>query len=232
MSLPARSEYTSGAYAEGNVGWHEADARWKAQQVQRILAANHVHPQRVCDLGCGTGGVLDELGVLDPAITELVGYEVAEEATRMAPRQRSERVQFCLGEPPAAAHFDLALMMDVFEHVEDFYGLLRRHHRLADHFVFHIPLDISVANVLREDRFDRLRRAVGHIHYFTRESALASLSDAGYRIIDCFFTAPGIDRPESRLQRVVRPARWLLFRISPSMAARVLGGFSLCVLAS
>jgi SAM-dependent methyltransferase len=231
MSLPARPEYVGGGYGDVNADWHEEDARWKASEVARILDANGLRPQRICDIGCGTGGVLDELGQIAPYISEMVGFEVSDRATRLAPARRTERVTFCIGDPPVGAHFDVALMLDVLEHVEDYFGLLRARHELADRFVFHIPLDISVASVLRARQFGRLRQNVGHIHYFTRETALATLQDAGYRVIDYNVTAPGIDRPSSTLQRVFRVPRWLAYHLNAKLAVRLLGGFSLCVLA-
>lgn len=33
-----------------------------------------------------------------------------------------------------------------------------------------------------------MRRSVGHIHYFTKETALALLEDTGYRVIDHGYT--------------------------------------------
>ena len=47
--------------------------------------------------------------------------------------------------------FDLLLMLDVFEHVEDYIGLLRAVRSKAKQKLFHIPLDLSVQSVLRRD---------------------------------------------------------------------------------
>jgi hypothetical protein len=73
---------------------------------------------------------------------------------------------------------------------------------------------------------------VGHIHYFTKETALASLVDTGYDIIDYFYTAGSIDlRVKSIKSLLARLPRKILYKINKDMAVRILGGHSLMVLA-
>jgi hypothetical protein len=59
--------------------------------------------------------------------------------------------------------------------------------------IFQIPLDLSVQTVLRATPLIRDRQRLGHIHYFTKETALQLLIDLGYNIIDCFYTAVALD---------------------------------------
>ena len=82
-------------------------------------------------------------------------------------------------------HFDLLLCIDVFEHVEDYIGFLKELKKKANNHIFHIPLDITVSSVLRNTMMSA-RQSVGHLHYFTQETALATLKDSGYEIIDYF----------------------------------------------
>jgi len=76
------------------------------------------------------------------------------------------------------------------------------------------------------------RRSVGHIHHFSKETALATLEDCGYRVIDHFYTSGRTDLGglgwKSQLMRIPRHA---LYSMSPDAAARMLGGYSLLVLA-
>ena len=129
-------------------------------------------------------------------------------------------------------HFDLVLAADVIEHVEDYLGFLTRLKPMADYKVFHIPLDLSAQSVARSRPITDLRHGVGHIHYFYKQTALAALEDCGYEILDYFYTASRLELPNQALSsRIMRIPRRAAFRVNPDLAVRVLGGFSLMVLA-
>jgi hypothetical protein len=152
----------------------------------------------------------------------------------MAAAKQRPRVSFhlkdALAEPDI--HHDVVLVADVIEHVEDYIGFVRNVKDLGEKKVFHIPLDLSVQSIVRMSPILNLRAGVGHIHYFTKETALALLRDCGYRIIDCRFTASRLELPDqARSSRIVAPVRKLLHRVNPDLAVRVLGGYSLLVLA-
>jgi SAM-dependent methyltransferase len=218
-------------YGDAQPSWHEDDAPWKADHVAAILASHDLAPASVCDIGCGTGGVLDHLVSTLPHITTAVGYEVSARAVALAPTARAARIELVVGALDDGRCFDVALVLDVIEHVEDHRGLLALVRPKAEWFVLHIPLDRSVAATLRPGQYERLRRLMGHIHSFTRRTALATLDTAGFDVIDARYTQPAVDRPTTGLQRIVRLPRRVGFRVAPNFTARVLGGFSLLVLA-
>ena len=116
--------YAGGDYSEHNEDWHEGRAGWKSEQARIMLAKHRITPHSICDVGCGTGGVLDELAGLLPHRPEtLVGYEVSPDAIARVPAQRRERVDVVHGTHDADDRtFDLMLALDVLEHVEDYYG--------------------------------------------------------------------------------------------------------------
>jgi SAM-dependent methyltransferase len=225
------SRYLDGTQLAASPDWYESDAAWKAERVRELMRKHRMEPRSICDVGCGTGGVLDHLSRTLPSTTKLVGYEMSPQAIALAPVERRQRITFesDLGEA-AKGRFDLMLVLDVIEHVDDYLGFLRRLLGSARSFIFHIPLDVSVQTVLRVSPFTRARESLGHLHYFSRDTALATLHDTGYTILDEVLTQPGIDlwRGKSRLARLPRK---VAFRLSPRLAARVMGGFSLLVLA-
>ncbi len=223
--------YLNGSYLDSNPGWHEADGRWKARQISAMLTKHNFVPSSVCDIGCGTGGVLRALGAALPE-TQLCGYEPGVVPTRLP--SDNTRLTISSQDPRTAGRqWDLMLMIDVVEHVEDYLGFLRSHRSLARHAIFHIPLDMSVQTVLRSTPLVSVRRTVGHLHYFCRETALATVEDAGYRLIDSFYTRGGVESPSlTGKQRVAAIPRRAGFAVNQRLAARVLGGFSLLVFAS
>jgi hypothetical protein len=76
------------------------------------------------------------------------------------------------------------------------------------------------------------RATLGHLHYYTRETALATLRDVGYTIEDSFFTAAANERGTSLKAKLARFPRQALALFGQGVAARLLGGYSLLVLAS
>jgi hypothetical protein len=76
------------------------------------------------------------------------------------------------------------------------------------------------------------RKLVGHLHYFTKETALATLTDAGFEVQDYFYTAGSLDLPQhTLLAQMARIPRRILFNLFPDTSVKVFGGFSLLVLA-
>jgi SAM-dependent methyltransferase len=183
----------------------------------------------VCDVGCGAGEVLRHIhDRLRPE--RLVGYEVAEVAFDLCRGRATERLEFRFEDAAASPeHFDVMLLLDVIEHVDDPIGFLRSLRFKSDRTILHIPLDLSVQSVFRPGRLLHSRRTLGHLHYFTHETALATVEDAGYGVLSTQLTAVSLDLPaRSRKAAVAALPRRILPR---SIAARTLGGFSLLVLA-
>jgi SAM-dependent methyltransferase len=195
-----------------------------------LLADRNFRPASIVDVGCGTGGVLEAMADVLTG-TRLVGYDVSAQAVRMV--ERSDRVDLRVGtSEDIHEHYDLLMSLDVFEHVEDYIGFLRSLRPLATWFMFHIPLDASAQSVLREEPLLRARSTVGHLHYFTRGTALASLATAGFEVACDRLLFPN-NLPNMKVRtRIANIPRRLGRRFQPQLAARILGGSTLLVLAS
>ena len=225
--------YNNGEYLARNPTWHAHDSAWKAAKILELLDRNGVRPKKVLEIGCGAGEILRCLAQELPPEVEFRGVEVSPQAYRLAKRQASERLQFCLGDPfeHVEQDFDLVLVIDVFEHVDDYIGFLKRVRNLHGHKIFHIPLDLSLQSVLRVTPIMKLRSMVGHLHHFTKEIALATLQDTQHEIVDWFYTAGAVEKPKSWKAKLMGLPRRLAFGVSQDLAVRTLGGYSLIVLA-
>jgi hypothetical protein len=103
----------------------------------------------------------------------------------------------------------------------------------AEHFVFNIPLDMNVVSMLTAQH-TAARQRYGHLHYFSRETALLTLLDCGYEVVAEVMRPGFLAAPELRTslkQRAVDLPRRLLHRLAPDLCATWLGGLSLLVLA-
>lgn len=234
MTKKMEDRYTKGDYLAKNPTWHEEDSPWKAKHILRMIEKNNLQPSSICEVGCGVGEILNQLYLELPDNISFTGYEISPQAYELSKQKAKERLQFYLRDFLQEADYfsDLLLVIDVFEHIEDYFGFLRALREKAEHKIFHIPLDISVLKVLLCAPIIRRRRELGHIHYFTKETALATLEDTGYEIVDHFYTGGSLDLPAKSL--IYSLGKWplrLASRLNKDIAVRILGGHSLMVLA-
>ncbi len=225
--------YEDGTYLENNPTWHEENSAWKARQILRILERNGISPSTVAEVGCGAGGILVSLANVFGPDVQFSGYEISPQALALCKDKEKPNLHFFLQDllAESTVSFDVLLAIDVIEHVEDCFGFLRRVRARGRYKVFHIPLDLSVQMVLRSSPLLRVREKVGHIHYFTKETALATLRDTGHEIVDHFYTRPSLERPNLGWRvNLLRLPRKLLFSLHPDLTVRILGGFSLLAL--
>lgn len=225
--------YSNGSYLKDNPTWHEEDSPWKAEQIAKILLRNNIHPASVCEIGCGAGEVLRSLKSRLNGDTKYSGYEISPQAFEICQQKKAENLEFHLKDLLAddGAKFDVVMAIDVFEHIEDCFGFLRKLRPKGRYQVFHIPLDLSVQTVLRATPITNARESVGHIHYFTKETALAILNDTGYEVVDHFYTNGSLDLPHRGWKSsLLKLPRKILYSIQKDWCVRMLGGSSLLVL--
>lgn len=228
-----RSIYKDGQYLEKNPTWHVEDSSWKAQQILIMLEKHRIKPKTICEIGCGAGEILNQLYQYLPEYVEYHGYEISPQVYALCQQRKKDRMNFYLKDftEDENVNFDVALAIDVFEHIEDYLGFLRDFHKKATFKIFHIPLALSVQTVLRDYSLVYSWKKVGHLHNFTKRTALTALEYTGYKIIDYFITTGAMTLPSRSLKRnIAKIPRKLLFEINKSLAARLLGGFSLLVL--
>ena len=225
--------YETGEYLAHNESWHTEDSPWKARDILRILQKNLIEAETVCEVGCGAGEILRQMSYQLPNDTQFHGYEISPQAYEMTKERASDRLHFYLKdllEEDPSVTYDVVMAIDVFEHVEDDFGFVRRLRERGSYQIYHIPLDISVNGIL-QDKFMYGRKTVGHIHYYTKETALALLQDTGHQIVDYFYTPDSLELPRKTLKsKIAKYPRKLMYRIKPDLTVKLFGGFSLLVL--
>jgi hypothetical protein len=170
------------------------------------------------------------------SVVTFKGYDISPQAIGFANASASNRVSFYCEDMfvvAGANASDVLLVIDVFEHVPDYLGFVSQCRGLAPMKIYHIPLDVSVSSVLR-DNFDTTRSELGHLHAFTASTALATLRDTGHEIVDVSYTCAALDlfKEHASVKRAIANVpRWLISKLSPAISARLFGGFSLLVLA-
>jgi len=226
--------YDNGVYLTNNPTWHEEDSLWKADNIIELIRRNRLEPSSVAEVGCGAGGVLKGVSDALPSVS-CTGFEISSQAyeicrNKIAPRlsfEHADLLSVDLSKP-----YDILLAIDVFEHVEDYIGFLRKIKLKGEYKIFHIPLDLSVQAVFRKSPILYSREKYGHLHHFTKEIALSTLEVAGYEVVDVGYTSGSIELGGLPWRtNILKFPRRLLYMINPDLAVRLLGGFSLLVLA-
>ena len=221
-------------YLKKNPTWHVEDSSWKATQTLKLMERNKLQPKTVVEIGCGAGEILNQLHqrMVDKTI-EFSGYEIAPDAFKLAQTRQKERLHFFQEDLLQNNNaFDLLLMMDVFEHVEDYIGFIRKCNTKATYKIYHIPLDISMWSILTNYPASA-RKQVGHLHYFMKDTALATLTDTGQEIIDWFYTHTAFEVNNKGLSfagKAIQLLRRIFYKLKPGFAVKAFGGFSLIVL--
>jgi cyclopropane fatty-acyl-phospholipid synthase-like methyltransferase len=224
--------YADGSYLAKTGGtWHLEDSPFKARWIVSMLARHvEIKPNTICEIGCGAGGILAELQkTLSDHIT-FTGYDISPQAHALSARFSNPRCQFILGDAFAEeSQYDLVLVMDVIEHVEDYFSFLRHARQKGGLKLYHIPLDAYVSGILRgNNSWD----SAGHLHLFTIETALKALEHTGHRVVDWIFTDGAIVAPQQTTRgRIANLLRIPLSKFSTKLTSRLLGGYSMLVLA-
>jgi SAM-dependent methyltransferase len=224
--------YKDGSYLAKNPTWHVEESQFKVKYISQLIRRNSLVVDSVCEAGCGAGEVLRLLQLEMPAGTEFIGFDISPQAHQLSDARANAHLHFKLADITREADlsFDLLLILDVVEHLEDYFSFLRAVRTIARHKILHFPLDISMQAVARQDGLLKRRRDHDHIHYFSKETVLATLQDTGYKPLDYFYLPRSNEIGPDLIQKLFRVPRSFLFALHRDFAVRLLGGYSLIVL--
>ena len=223
--------YTDGSYLAKNPSWHTEDAPWKLAHILRALKQAHIQRiSRVLDAGCGSGAIIKTWAAQAPQL-QFTGWDISPLALALAAQNAPQNVQFVSGEIPPQQPFDVALAIDVIEHIPSYETWFKQVAACAPVLVLHVPLDLSVRSFLFPQLLAREREMVGHIHFFTARSLKKFFKKQHCKILSAHYTNKYVERPpqltrlKSRIGMFIRrqahawlPLSWVAF---------IIGGYSL-----
>lgn len=228
--------YVSGEYLDNNPSWDSEDATWKSLQLLELLKKHKLTNRKlVTEVGCGSGEILVNFSKHFGDDTKYIGYDISPQAINIANENKTksgrDNFEYKLASIPDTKS-DILICADVFEHISDEFNFLNSIRGCAEYKIFNIPLDLSVQSIIREGTILAQRKRVGHINYYTKELALATLRDTGYEVVGVtygkwykHYKAEGV------VTKVVNVFRDILMPIAPDFCVKWLGGSSLIVLA-
>ncbi len=172
----------------------EASPKYLVEEQNRALVGTFGRPRTVLDVGCGIG--------LNGAAAKrrgahVTGVEIAPESAERARAVLDEVLSFDITRDDAVAQglgkrrFDLILFGDVLEHVSDPLAVLRRFVPYLEeegHVVVSLP-NVAAWTIrlqLLRGRFAYTKSGIlddTHLRFFTLDSALALVRDAGLEVL-------------------------------------------------
>lgn len=190
--------YNDRSYISNNPGLHREDSVFKFDQIVSLLRKVQIHANKIkiLDIGGGAG----ELGFMVANYFKCQGIDVnfyaldlSEEMLAIQSKKNPYIVNTwnCSVVDCPDEQFDLALMIDVIEHIPGKDIVAERLNRLCKNIIYNIPIQINLFDLLRElanhrRYYSEQTRLIGHVHFFTYVSARRFI-DRYYRRVSSFF---------------------------------------------
>lgn len=224
--------YNDKTYLKNNPSWHEEDAPFKTNKIINLLERNSISFKTVGEIGCGSGEILVQLeSKLNDPISYF-GFDISNDAIKIAKQKETNKIKFevkDITDKNDNSFYDLLLVIDVIEHIEDYFNFLHGIISKSKYTIFHIPLDMSVWSLFREKMLIESKDRVGHIHNFTEEFIQDILNDHGFEMIDKIYTEPNY-KATSIKQKIVNFLRKFLFKVNKRFCTKTIGGYSILLL--
>jgi SAM-dependent methyltransferase len=190
--------------------------------------------ERCADVGCGSGEITYLLPKMFANIglvnVKIVGFDIHPGISQMI---ENNNVRFVKGDPiKSNESFDIIFLIDVIEHIVAPVDFLTQFSAKTQWLVLHIPLDESSLSMTRNLPLENITNP-GHVSIFDAASALNMVTNSGFRLLDYRYT-PIFKAPTGRntaFQKLMFPFRMVLYKISPYLTSKTIGGASLLVLA-
>lgn len=225
------THYTDGSY------WAKRQGFRSDYKVPLILAAIEQagvkldDSTRILEVGCGNGAFL---WPFSDTVAES-GIRPRFEGIDIAANAIAEAQQLSGANPPVFAcktldshdsSVDMALLIDVVEHVPCPVDFLASVRRVAPLMLLHLPIEHSFLH-LATGRPTASYHAYRHIHFYSLETARLLIEDTGWRIRHVLHSAAHaatLRLPAPVWLRFGRCARYLAYKLMPRSTAIAAGG--------
>ncbi|CAN5858416.1 hypothetical protein BH11BAC7_BH11BAC7_07650 [soil metagenome] len=222
--------YNDETYLKNNPTWHEEGALFKTEKIISLLTRHSIPLKTICEIGCGSGEILVQLEKRLPQEIQFTGIDISKDAMAIAKKKETQKIKFELKDIAQETRvFDLLLVIDVIEHIDNYFQFLDTINSKGNYTLFHIPLDMSVWTLYREKMLIESKNRVGHIHNFTEDFILSILADHGFEPVDKLYTEP-VFETSSFKQKIANAIRKFLFFFNEKFATKFMGGYSVLVL--
>lgn len=233
--------YSSGEYTKKNHGYHIEDSKFKWDNFKKIILNSNIDTNKfnsIGEVGCGAGQILSEAkksGMFTKA--NFYGYDPNPEAIKLA-KKFDDTIDFVHGDfikMDIEKSFDLIIVADVLEHLDDPSEFLEKLKKKSKFFLFNIPLEINFLSLIRlKNIFKESFKQVGHIHFYSNRTAQLTLERNGYKILNTIYANNRffeIKKKFSLKKSLIYVPQYFCSLINKELACNIFGGYSLVVIA-
>jgi len=243
--------YTTDEYVKHNPSLHVEDSPWKISKITPLVDVifSHIDKKEINLLDIGGGG-----GVILKEVSEHIngkGVKVNKFALDLSPgmlsiqRKPNPDLKRALNEDIRKTslgdkQIDIALMIDVLEHIPDPEEALEEIKRISRYAVFKVPLEdnlfLRTWNCVKRGRQkDRSAKDLGHINYYNSNSLRHQIEAHAGRILEFSFSnvfdyLKKSERHKARMKCRGKALNWFsgcVFRISPRLCSRLFTDFAM-----
>ena len=225
--------YTTGEYGIQHSDWHLADAPNKVKDISAALKSLIERTRKpnlkIADIGSGVGGVLHEtIKLLNHNYPNIeitgIGFEIAstaiETSRKIFPELDIRQKAF----DHTDGRFDLVMFIDVLEHLENPWEILRIAKDSSEYMIIRQPL-LENFSTFRHQNYQNQREHWGHIAYFNYHSFMDMTQSIGWEPINLDLSAPW--ELEGKDKGRASSAHKFLVKTNRVMASYFLSGFYL-----
>jgi len=226
-------DYKKDYYVKNN-NFHRENKNEKISEIIKILE-NKDKPKSVLDIACGAGDIL-KIIAKKYNIERGVGIDISKLAIKEARKdldknQNLEFLEMDIFNYKINNKFDLALMMDIVEHIEDDKNFLEFISNLANSFIIKVPIEnVFINKFLKFISFGKINACnetyekYGHIHHYSRKDFIDLLKQIEFFEIIEINNMP-MPKRSRILWEIVRILGLPIWFLNQKIYQKIIGGF-------
>ncbi|MDB9321320.1 methyltransferase domain-containing protein [Nodularia spumigena CS-591/04] len=153
---------------------------WKIPNLMLVTKPNFF-PITVAEVGCFNGHLIGNIIINGNKNFCRFGYDVNNKAINLAKKLYSNVEFFSEDIFESNNFFDLLILSDILEHIEDDIGFLKKAAKISNYILLNLPLEKSLSNIHRKYGFDD---PSGHLRSYGLKDAKKIIKLSGLSIVN------------------------------------------------
>lgn len=232
--MKVNPRYIDGSYLQSNPDWDLSHIPWKLKCIHDLTsrASELKDISFIVEIGCGLGLVIEEVAKSFPN-SQCKGFDPSSELPNYWLKHEFPTNLELVNSIYSSDRLcpDYVILFDILEHLEDPFALLQTLAKAKPIVACLLPLEVSMTSLLFPESFRKSYSKVGHIHFYSLETAKILFEESGYDILWIEVTERyRASKEKNPLSFLIREAFRIIF--GKKLLSIVLGGTSVLILAT